>query len=89
MQISNTNLGSNELINDLAKKLKKLKKLSLPNNNIHYIDPDIVPKSVQVLDISGNNLKCNCSTVDALRKLRKRIETFDFDTVKGCPVEHF
>jgi len=56
-----------------------------PNNNIHYIDPDIVPKSVQVLDISRNNLKCNCSTVDALRKLKKRIETFDFDTVKGCP----
>ena len=67
---------------------KRLEKLSLPNNNIYYIyyiDPDMVPKSVQILKISRNNLSCNCSNLEAMKELKKRISMFDFDTLKGCP----
>ena len=86
IEISNTNLlESTKFLKNTVKKFKKLEKLSLPNNNIHYIDPDMVPKSVQILDISENNLSCNCTNLDAMKKLKKRIDIFDFDTLKGCP----
>ena len=86
LEISNTNLlESKDFLNNTVKMFKKLEKLSLPNNNIYYIDPEVVPKSVQILKISENNISCNCSNLEAMKELKKRIRMFDFDTLKGCP----
>ena len=44
-------------------------------------DQTMVSNSVQFMNISRNNLKCNCPNLLALRNLKGRVKTFDIDTV--------
>merc|ERR1719362_746765 len=57
LEIKGVQLGSNQLINNLAKHFKNLTNLILTNNEIDSIDPDMIPESVKDMEISKNNLK--------------------------------
>ena len=83
-QIKGIQLDSNQLINNLAKHFKNLTNLILTNNEIDSIDPDMIPESVKVMEISKNNLKCDCNTLDDLRILKKRLDIIKIHEMK-CP----
>ena len=83
-QIKGVQLGSNELINNLAKNFKNLTNLILTNNEIDSIDPDMIPESVKDMEISKNNLKCDCNTLDDLRILKKRLDVINIHEMQ-CP----
>ena len=83
-QIKGVQLGSNELINNLAKNFKNLTNLILTNNEIDSIDPDMIPENVKVMEISKNNLKCDCNTLDDLRILKKRLDFINIHEMQ-CP----
>ena len=83
-QIKGVKLGSNELINNLAKHFKNLTNLILTNNEIDSIDPDMIPESVKDMEISKNNLKCDCNTLDDLRILKKRLDVINIHEMQ-CP----
>ena len=83
-QIKGVQLGSNELVNNLAKHFKNLTNLILTNNEIDSIDPDMIPESVKDMEISTNNLKCDCNTLDDLRILKKRLDVINIHEMQ-CP----
>ena len=83
-QIKGVQLGSNELINNIAKNFKNLTNLILTNNEIDSIDPDMIPESVKDMEISKNNLKCDCNTLDDLRILKKRLDVINIHEMQ-CP----
>ena len=83
-QIKGVQLGSNQLINNLAKHFKNLTNLILTNNEIDSIDPDMIPESVKDIEISKNNLKCDCNTLDDLRILKKRLDVINIHEMQ-CP----
>ena len=83
-EIVGIHLGSNQLINNLAKHFKNLTNLILTNNDIASIDPDMIPENVKVMEISKNNLKCDCNTLDDLRILKKRLDFINIHEMQ-CP----
>ena len=48
------------MIQNLARHFKNLTKLSLKDNNIQSIEPNMIPQSVQTMEITHNNLSCTC-----------------------------
>ena len=84
LEIKGVQLGSNQLINNLAKHFKNLTNLILTNNEIDSIDPDMIPESVKDMEISKNNLKCDCNTLDDLRILKKRLDVINIHEMQ-CP----
>ena len=83
-EIVGIHLGSNQLINNLAKHFKNLTNLILTNNDIASIEPDMIPENVKVMEISKNNLKCDCNTLDDLRILKKRLDVINIHEMQ-CP----
>ena len=87
LEITNTNLGSDQLINNLVRYFTNIINLSLEDNHIEHIDPVLIPQSVKTLRILTNKFKCNCTTVRALESLRKRVIISQLEAlqIKGCP----
>ena len=87
LEITNTNLGSDQLINNLVRYFTNITNLSLEDNHIEYIDPVLIPQSVKTLGILTNKFECNCTTVRALESLSKRVTIPQLDAlkIKGCP----
>ena len=87
LEITNTNLGSDQLIKNLVRHFTNITNLSLEDNHIEHIDPVLIPQSVKTIEILYNNFECNCTTVRALAKLGKRITIPQLDAlqIKGCP----
>ena len=87
LEITNTNLGSDQLINNLVRYFTNIINLSLEDNHIEHIDPVLIPQSVKTLGILTNKFECNCTTVRALESLRKRVTISQLDAlqIKGCP----
>ena len=87
LEITNTNLGSDQLINNLVRHFTNITNLSIEENHIEYIDPVLIPRSVKTLGILTNKFECNCTTVRALESLRKRVTISQLDAlqIKGCP----
>ena len=44
----------------------------------------MIPESVKVMEISKNNLKCDCNTLDDLRILKKRLDVINVHEMQ-CP----
>ena len=86
LEITNTNLGSDQLINNLVRHFTNITNLSLEDNHIKNIDPVLIPQSVKTLGILTNKFECNCTTVRALESLRKRVTISQLDAlqIKGC-----
>ena len=66
LEIRETQLGSDELIRNLVRNFKNLTTLVLQSNRIDYIDPTMIPNSVQTMKISYNSFICNCETIRGL-----------------------
>ena len=87
LEIRNTNLGSDQLINNLVRHFTNITNLSLEDNYIKHIDPVLIPQSVKTFGILTNKFECNCTTVRALESLSKRVTISQLDAlqIKGCP----
>jgi len=85
--IAKTDLGSNELIHQVAKNFRNLTKLILQDNKIQDLHPDDIPKSVSVLKIAHNPFMCKCSTLSVLSALMKNMTESDIKFIKfsDCP----
>ena len=87
LKIINTALGSEELIEQLASHFTNLTKLSLENNKIHAVNPEIFPKHICQLKIGYNPFLCNCPSISALNLLMKKVNSTDIKHIKlsNCP----
>jgi len=87
LKISNTELGSEKLIEQLARHFTNLTKLSLENNEIQAVNPEIFPPNILQLKIGHNPFVCNCASISALKILMKKVHDTDIEYVKlsNCP----
>ena len=87
LEITNTNLGSDQLINNLVRYFTNITNLSLEDNHIKHIDPVLIPQSVKTLRILTNKFICNCTAIRALESLRNRVTISQLEAIqiKGCP----
>ena len=89
LEIRNTLLGSNQLINNLAKHFKHVTKIDFEDNYIDEVNDKMIPLSVRSIRIwSAFNTKfsCNCTSVRALKNLTQRVTVKDLKQLEfeGC-----
>ena len=87
LKISRTELGSEKLIEQLARHFTNLTKLLLENNEIQAVNPEIFPKNILQLRIGHNPIVCNCASISALKILMKKVPLTDIEHVElsNCP----
>ena len=87
LKIIDTTLGSEELIEQLACHFTNLTKLSLENNKIQAVNPELFPKNICQLKIGHNPFMCNCASISALNILMKKVPVTDIQHVQlsNCP----
>ena len=87
LKITNTKLGSEKLIEQLARHFTNLTKLSLENNEIQAVNPEIFPQNIRQLKIGHNPFVCNCASISALKILMEKVQLTDIKYVKlsNCP----
>ena len=89
LEIRNTPLGANQLINNLARHFKRVTKIDFDDNFIDEVNDKMIPLSVNSIRIwSAFNTKfsCNCTSVRALKRLTQRVTIKDLKQLEfeGC-----
>ena len=80
LEIRNTPLGSNQLINNLAKHFKRVTKIDFEDNFIDEVNDKMIPlsvRSIRIWSVFNTKFSCNCTSVRSLKSLTQRV------TVKG------
>ena len=89
LEIRNTPLGSNQLINNLARHFKHVTKIDFEDNYIDEVNDKMIPlsvKSIRIWSVFNTKFSCNCTSVRALKNLTKRVTIKDLKQLEfeGC-----
>ena len=89
LEIRNTPLGSNQLINNLARHFKHVTKIDFEDNYINEVNNKMIPlsvKSIRIWSAFNTKFSCNCTSVRALKNLTKRVTIKDLKQLEfeGC-----
>ena len=89
LEIRNTPLGADQLINNLARHFKRVTKIDFDDNFIDEVNDKMIPlsvKSIRIWSAFNTKFSCNCKSVRALKSLTQRVTIKDLKLLEfeGC-----